>query len=70
TCMYYTGLNYETGKPIEVPKGRELRLRKALIQWYKEENKILIKEFLTKHKRNDLIPFFLSSKKKERRNAR
>lgn len=35
TCMYYTGLDFETGKPIHIPKGREIREQKELIFWWK-----------------------------------
>ncbi len=31
TCMYYTGLDYETGKPIHIPKPSEIRRQKELI---------------------------------------
>jgi len=34
TCLYYTGLDYDTGAPIEVPKGRQVRLQKAFVFWY------------------------------------
>ncbi len=31
TCMYYTGLDYETGKPIPIPKPSEIRKQKELL---------------------------------------
>ena len=31
TCMYYTGLDYETGEPIHIPKPSEIRRQKELI---------------------------------------
>lgn len=31
TCMYYTGLDYETGEPIYIPKPSEVRKQKNLI---------------------------------------
>lgn len=46
TCMYYTGLDFNTGETINVPKGRDMRLQKALVMWYEPENKALIKEAL------------------------
>ncbi len=46
TCMYYSGLNFFTGEKIHIPKGREIHLMKALIQWYKPENKKYIMEAL------------------------
>ena len=34
TCMYYTGLDYETGAPIHVPKPGEIRRQKELALWH------------------------------------
>jgi uncharacterized radical SAM protein YgiQ len=34
TCMYYTGLDYETGKPIHIPKPGEIRRQKELALWH------------------------------------
>ncbi|MBP7333782.1 MAG: DUF3362 domain-containing protein, partial [Candidatus Cloacimonas sp.] len=31
TCMFYTGLDYETGEPIHIPKPSEIRKQKELI---------------------------------------
>jgi radical SAM superfamily enzyme YgiQ (UPF0313 family) len=31
TCMYYTGLNYWTGKPVYIPKPGEIRKQKDII---------------------------------------
>ncbi|MFO7659543.1 MAG: YgiQ family radical SAM protein [Candidatus Cloacimonadaceae bacterium] len=55
TCMYYTGLDFETGKPIYVPKGRDVRLQKALVMWHDPKNKPLVKEALSKSKRLDML---------------
>jgi len=38
TCMYVTGRAFPAGTPIHVPKGREIRLQKALAQWFMPEN--------------------------------
>lgn len=35
TSMYYTGLDFETGKPIHVPKPSEVRKQKEIIMWHK-----------------------------------
>ena len=35
TCMYFTGLDFDTGKPIHVPKGREIREQKDMLFWWK-----------------------------------
>lgn len=58
TCMYYTCLDFETGQPIFVPKGRDVRLQKALVMWHDPQNKPLIKEALSKSKRLDMLSKF------------
>jgi uncharacterized radical SAM protein YgiQ len=56
TCMYYTGLDPTTGKPVYVPKGaRERRLQKALLQFFKPENYKDVREALEQADRSDLI---------------
>ncbi len=63
TCMYYTGLDPRPGRnfaPIHVPKGREKRLQRALLQFHKPENHELVREALEKAGRKDLIPALLS----------
>ena len=73
TMMYYTGLDLD-GKKINTPKGREIRLQKALVQWFVPQNKKLIIEALKNAGRRDLIDFFLdnerriTSNKRKRRN--
>lgn len=34
TCMYYTGLDYATGKPIHIPKPGEVKRQKELALWH------------------------------------
>ena len=58
TLYYVTGRD-EKNVPLYVAKGREIRLRKALVQWFKPENKKYIIEFLRFSNRKDLIHFFL-----------
>ncbi len=48
TCMYFTGQDFETSKKINVPRGREIRLMKALVQWYKKGNRKYVIEALKK----------------------
>jgi uncharacterized radical SAM protein YgiQ len=55
TCMYYTGLNPETGEPVHVPKDREKRIQRALLQYRDEKNRDLIIEGLSRAGRDDLI---------------
>ena len=62
TCMYYTGLDPRPGRsfaPVYVPKGREKRLQRALLQFHKPENRELVREALEKAGRRDLIPILL-----------
>ncbi|MCX7847492.1 MAG: YgiQ family radical SAM protein [bacterium] len=58
TCMYFTGRDYETGARIHVPKGREVRLQKALVQWYKGENRKYVIEALRRAGREELMKEF------------
>lgn len=58
TCMYYTGLDPRTGKPVYVPKSpHEKALQRALIQYRNPANYELVKEALYKAGREDLIGF-------------
>ena len=57
TLMYYNGKDLKNNK-INVPKGRETRLQKALIQWFIPTNKKLIIEALKKMHKARLISFF------------
>ncbi|MCF7858589.1 MAG: YgiQ family radical SAM protein [Candidatus Cloacimonetes bacterium] len=59
TLMYYVESDLN-GQNIYVPKGREVRLQKALVQWFVPQNKKLIFEALNKSGRKDLIGFFLN----------
>ena len=58
SLMYYTGLNMK-GETIHIPKGREIRLQKALIQWFIPTNRKLVIEALKKINREDLINNFV-----------
>ena len=58
TCMYYTGLDPWTMKPVYVPKNpHEKAMQRALLQYRKPENYELVKEALYKAGRTDLIGF-------------
>lgn len=57
TMMYYTEMDGE-GRKIPVPRGREVRLQKALVQWYEPANRKLVIEALTGAGRKDLIRYF------------
>ncbi|MDC7249303.1 MAG: YgiQ family radical SAM protein [Sphaerochaetaceae bacterium] len=58
TCMYYTGYDPRPNRnfaKVYVPKGREKRLQRAILQFDKIENRTLVREALTKANRLDLI---------------
>ena len=56
TCMYYTGLDPDTMRPVYVPKSREeKREQRALLQYGKPENYELVYAALVKAGRTDLI---------------
>jgi uncharacterized radical SAM protein YgiQ len=56
TCMYYTDLDPMSGRKVYVPSGgRERRLQKALLLYYKPEKYFDVREALEKAGRTDLI---------------
>ncbi|MBN2510072.1 MAG: YgiQ family radical SAM protein [Spirochaetales bacterium] len=56
TCMYYTGLDPRTMKPVHVPKGgREKRMQRALLQYGRPENYAIVRDALVKAGRTGLI---------------
>lgn len=58
TAMFYTGLDPYTLEPLYVPrKPDEKQLQRALLQYYKKENKKLVIKALNMTKRRDLIGF-------------
>lgn len=58
TCMYYTGLDPRTMKPVYVAKSpHEKAMQRALIQYRNPKNYELVKEALHKAGRTDLIGF-------------
>ncbi len=59
SCIYYSGIDPRTGKPVFVErKERERKKQRALIQHNKRENEKLVREALTDLKRKDLIPVY------------
>ena len=57
TCMYYTGLDPYTLKPIFVEKTAEGKaMQRALLQYYEPRNAHKVAEALRKVHREDLIP--------------
>lgn len=58
TAMFYTGLDPYTLEPVYVPrKSEEKQLQRALLQYYKKENRELVIKALNIAKRRDLIGF-------------
>ena len=55
TAMYYTGLDPFTLAPVHVPKGREKRIQRAMLQYRDPKNYDLVKDGLKMAERLDLI---------------
>ena len=56
TCMFYTGIDPRTNKPIYVPRTpHEKAMQRALLQFRRPENFELVREALRKAHREDLI---------------
>jgi radical SAM superfamily enzyme YgiQ (UPF0313 family) len=54
-AMYYTGLDPFTLKPVHVPKGREKRIQRAILQYRDPKNYSLVLEGLKMAGRMDLV---------------
>ena len=58
TCMFYTGLDPRTMKPVYVPRSaHEKALQRALLQFRRPQNHALVREALRTAGREDLIGF-------------
>lgn len=58
TCMYYTGIDPDTGEEVYVPKTKEEKaLQRALLQYRRPENRNKIEDALRRCGREDLIGF-------------
>jgi hypothetical protein len=56
TCMYYTGIDPFTKKPVNTAKNlRNRKLQKTLMQFFKPENYFEVREALIETGRGDLI---------------
>lgn len=56
TCMFYTGIDPFTGEKVYVPKSREEKaMQRALLQYYRPENRKLVLSALRSIGRYDLI---------------
>jgi uncharacterized radical SAM protein YgiQ len=60
TCMFYTGLDPRSMKPVYIPKSaREKAMQRALLQYKRPHNAKLVREALRAAGREDLIGFGL-----------
>lgn len=58
TCMYYTGIDPRTMKPVYVPRTfHEKAMQRALLQWKRPEKRRLVLEALREEGREDLIGY-------------
>ena len=58
TCMYYTGLDPRTMKPVYVPRSlKEKNIQRALMQWKRPKNRETVRRALINAGREDLIGF-------------
>jgi len=56
TCMYFTGLNPHSMKPVETAKKlRDRKVQRALLQFFAPENYFVVREALVDAGREDLI---------------
>lgn len=71
TCMFHTGLDPFTLKPVYVARSyEEKQLQRALLQAYRPENAPLVKKALYKLGREELIPVLLPYKNKIQKTAK
>ena len=57
TCMYFTGIDPRTLKPVHVPQGEERRMQRALLQYTRPQNHGLVRQALRQAGREDLIGY-------------
>lgn len=63
TCMYHTGLDPRTMKPVYTAKtSKDKAMQRALLQWFLPQNRSLVREALRVAGREDLVPVLLSVK--------
>ena len=56
TCMYYTGIDPFTRKPVHIAKAmKDRKMQRALLQFFKPENYFEVRDALQKVGRQDLI---------------
>ncbi|MCL2030830.1 MAG: YgiQ family radical SAM protein [Oscillospiraceae bacterium] len=71
TCMYYTGLDVRTRKPLYVAKAPgDKAMQRALLQWKNPKNKPLVIAALKKAGRENLIGVFYPRRKEKGKRGR
>lgn len=66
TCMYYTGLDPYTLRPVFVARdGEDKAMQRALLQYYDPKNAARVRRALTQTGRQDLAPKLLKGSKME-----
>lgn len=66
TCMFYTGLDPYTLKPVYVAKDREEKaMQRALLQYYEPKNTQRVRKALVLTHREDLIPLLLPGARRQ-----
>jgi uncharacterized radical SAM protein YgiQ len=71
TAMFYTGLDPFTLEKVYVPKSyKEKQMQRALLQYYKPENRALVKTALSIIKRNDLISVLIGGERQNNVNRK
>ena len=70
TCMFYTGLDPYTMKPVYVARSPEEKaMQRALLQYYLPENAPRVRKALQLAHREDLIPLLCGTRAKDRLRA-
>ena len=56
TCMYYTGIDPRTMKPVHIPRTKKEKMtQRALLQWRNPKNRNIVRQALKEAGREDLI---------------
>ena len=58
TCMYYTGIDPWSKKPVHIPRSlKEKTIQRALMQWKRPKNREIVRRALKEAGREDLIGY-------------
>jgi uncharacterized radical SAM protein YgiQ len=70
TCMYYTGIDPDSGKMVYVPRSdREKGLQKALLLWHQPAEWLKVLEALRELGKEDLVPVLLGDRGRNEKNV-